>query len=234
LKRQHSTFYKKELQAYHDMHARSDINPSVISGWKNRIKNNIPIDTAFLRKTFEKYQHIKSPFLNDDFFNAYFKQSFSTTYHFESLNESLYHSTYCKGLQELLRYADRNSMAHSREVRLPFLSHELVDFLFTLPSNYKIKEGWTKWIMRSTFDHLLPTEIAWRKDKIGYEPPQKSWMENKNINEKIIGSKHQLISAGIISSKMSRRNEIAQGDDKNWKLLMTENLFNKSMPLTNG
>ena len=56
----------------------------------------------------------------------------------------------------------------------------------------------------------------------------------KNINEKIIGSKHQLISAGIISSKMSRRNEIAQGDDKNWKLLMTENLFNKSMPLTNG
>ena len=125
-------------------------------------------------------------------------------------------------------------MAHSREVRLPFLSHELVDFLFTLPSNFKIKEGWTKWIMRSTFDHLLPTEIAWRKDKIGYEPPQKSWMENKNINEKIIGSKHQLISAGIISSKMSRRNEIAQGDDKNWKLLMTENLFNKSMPPTNG
>jgi asparagine synthase (glutamine-hydrolysing) len=88
--------------------------------------------------------------------------------------------------------------------------------------------------MRSTFDHLLPTEIAWRKDKIGYEPPQKSWMENKNINEKIIGSKHQLISAGIISSKMSRRNEIAQGDDKNWKLLMTENLFNKSMPPSNG
>ena len=234
LKRQHSAFYKKEMQAYHDMHGRSDINPSVISGWKNRIKNNIPIDTAFLRKTFEKYQHITSPFLNDDFFNAYFKQSFSTTYHFESLNESLYHSAYCKGLQELLRYADRNSMAHSREVRLPFLSHELVDFLFTLPSNFKIKEGWTKWIMRSTFDHLLPTEIAWRKDKIGYEPPQKSWMENKNINEKIIGSKHQLISAGIISSKMSRRNEIAQGDDKNWKLLMTENLFNKSMPPTNG
>ena len=34
------------------------------------------------------------------------------------------------GLKELLRYADRNSMAHSREVRLPFLSQKLVEFVF--------------------------------------------------------------------------------------------------------
>ncbi len=233
LKRHQPAFYKKEQQAYHDMHTGSDINPSVVSGWKNRLKNNIPIDTAFLRKTFEKYNHLKSPFLNDEFFNAYFKQSFSNSYHFESLNESLYHSTYCKGLQELLRYADRNSMAHSREVRLPFLSHELVDFLFTLPSNFKIKEGWTKWIMRSTFENLLPKEIAWRKDKIGYEPPQKSWMENKNINEKIIESKNKLISAGFISPKMSMQGNSAHGDDKNWKFLMTENLFNTTIPSSN-
>ncbi len=41
------------------------------------------------------------------------------------------------GLDELLRYADRNSMAHGREVRLPFLSHELVEFIFTLAAEFQ-------------------------------------------------------------------------------------------------
>lgn len=76
------------------------------------------------------------------------------------------------GLQTLLRYADRNSMAHSREVRLPFLYHEMVEFLFSLPATYKMNEGWTKWIMREAFP-ILPKDIGWRVDKIGYEPHKK-------------------------------------------------------------
>jgi asparagine synthase (glutamine-hydrolysing) len=134
-----------------------------------------------------------------------------------------------KGLQELLRYADRNSMAHSREVRLPFLSHEVVDFLFTLPSEFKIKDGWTKWIMRNTFKDLLPKDIAWRKDKIGYEPPQKNWMENEDIKNKILSGRNDLTSKGILSAKMNKHayqaEEALQGDNKNWKFLMTQNLF---------
>ena len=47
-----------------------------------------------------------------------------------NLEDSLYYNTFQFGLAELLRYADRNSMAHSREVRLPFLNHELVEFIF--------------------------------------------------------------------------------------------------------
>ena len=74
--------------------------------------------------------------------------------------------------EELLRYADRNSMAHSREVRLPFLQHDLVEFVFSLPSGMKIKDGFTKWILRRSMEQILPGNICWRKDKIGYEPPQ--------------------------------------------------------------
>src|SRR4030095_5525241 len=51
-----------------------------------------------------------------------------------------YFNTCMHGLEELLRYADRNSMAHGREVRLPFLNHELVEFIFSLPANDKIRE----------------------------------------------------------------------------------------------
>jgi len=102
--------------------------------------------------------------------------------HSERLNEQLYNSTMHGPLQDLLRYADRNSMAHSREVRLPFLFHELVEFCFSLPDEYKLKLGWTKYIMRSAFENVLPPEICWRKEKVGFEPPQNEWLEDAGIN----------------------------------------------------
>jgi asparagine synthase (glutamine-hydrolysing) len=93
------------------------------------------------------------------------------------LNQLLYENTMRGGLQELLRYADRNSMAHSREVRLPFLNKDLVEFCFSLPDEYKLNSGWTKFVMRTAFNSLLPAEIAWRKEKVGFEPPQNEWMK---------------------------------------------------------
>ena len=99
------------------------------------------------------------------------------------LNEHLYNNLMCGPLQELLRYADRNSMAHSREVRLPFLFHELVEFCFSLPDEYKLKLGWTKYIMRVTFEDILPEEVCWRKEKVGFEPPQNQWMAEAAVNE---------------------------------------------------
>lgn len=99
-----------------------------------------------------------------------------------NLAESLYLSTMKGPLQELLRFADRNSMAHSIEVRLPFLNRELVEFCFSLPDEYKLKLGWTKYILRKSFEDILPKEITWRKEKVGFEPPQLEWM--KNFSEK--------------------------------------------------
>lgn len=110
------------------------------------------------------------------------KNKFSPTKNNKTLNEHLYTSTMLGPLQELLRYADRNSMAHSREVRLPFLFHELVEFCFSLPDEYKLKLGWTKYIMRATFEPILPKEICWRKEKIGFEPPQNKWLEDAKID----------------------------------------------------
>ena len=115
-------------------------------------------------------------------------------------------------------------MAHSREVRLPFLNHELVEFLFTLPATMKINDGWTKWIMRETFT-ILPPEIGWRKDKIGYEPPQKNWMESEEVKRKLIESKIKLIESKIINAQNYgiSTNE-ADINPFSWNLLMTANL----------
>ena len=98
----------------------------------------------------------------------------------------LYYATFCGGLQELLRYADRNSMAHSREIRLPFLSHELVEFVFALPATFKVNEGFSKYILRSSMNDIVPKEIIWRKDKIGFEPPNKNTIYNQPLKNYFI------------------------------------------------
>jgi asparagine synthase (glutamine-hydrolysing) len=109
------------------------------------------------------------------------------------------------GVEELLRYADRNSMAHSREVRLPFLNHELVQFAFGLPSSFKIFNGYTKQILRMSMESFLPASIVWRKDKVGFEPPQKQWMQHVKVEEYIHESRRKLVNAGILKQEVLQK-----------------------------
>jgi asparagine synthase (glutamine-hydrolysing) len=79
-------------------------------------------------------------------------------------------------LPHLLRYEDRNSMRHSVETRLPFLDYRIVELSVSLPAEYKIRSGWTKYALRRAMEGQLPSEIVWRKDKMGFEAPERSWL----------------------------------------------------------
>lgn len=153
---------------------------------------------------------------------------YSTPAHF-TLNGILYFNTFVYGLEELLRLADRNSMAHATEVRLPFLHHPLVEFLFTLPPHLKIKNGWTKWLLRKTAEPLLPPEIVWRKDKIGFEPPQKLWMQDKNVEEAIRQAKQLLVNEGILDASVLQRkiraHDAHAADTREWRYWSAGYLF---------
>jgi asparagine synthase (glutamine-hydrolysing) len=127
------------------------------------------------------------------------------------LNDVLYYNTIKSGLQELLRYADRNSMAHGREARFPFLDHELVSFIFSLPANLKIHNGWTKSVLRKTMDKKLPDAIVWRKDKVGYEPPQEQWMQNPAMKEYIQEAKRKLVNKGILKQEVLNKKIVPKG-----------------------
>lgn len=82
-------------------------------------------------------------------------------------------------LPMLLRYADRNSMAFSREGRLPFLDYDLVDFCISLPDDYYIRNGWQKWILRQASGNTIPQNIRWRADKVGYAAPLDIWLRGE-------------------------------------------------------
>jgi asparagine synthase (glutamine-hydrolysing) len=75
-------------------------------------------------------------------------------------------------LPHLLRYEDKNSMFFSIETRLPFLDYRCVQIAASINPLLKIKNGWSKYILRKTMDKEIPSNIVWRKNKIGFELPQ--------------------------------------------------------------
>jgi asparagine synthase (glutamine-hydrolysing) len=127
------------------------------------------------------------------------------------LNDILYADALEGGLQELLRYADRNAMAFGRELRLPFLFHELVAFVFSLPSGFKIREGYTKWLLRSYARNKLPASIVWRKGKTGFEPPQAAWMMHEKVRVQISLAKQKLVDHHILRPAVLKKS-IIPGD----------------------
>jgi len=79
-------------------------------------------------------------------------------------------------LPMLLHYEDRNSMAHSIESRTPFIDYRLVEFIQSLPANYKINDGITKRILREGLKGTLPEEVRTRMDKLGFATPEEVWI----------------------------------------------------------
>jgi asparagine synthase (glutamine-hydrolysing) len=78
-------------------------------------------------------------------------------------------------LQTLLRYEDRNSMAHGVEARVPFLDHRLVELSIGLGERHKIVGAETKRILRLAMKNILPEAVRRRRDKIGFATPEEHW-----------------------------------------------------------
>lgn len=102
---------------------------------------------------------------------------------FNPLTSVLYQDTFGRYLTTLLRYGDRNSMAHSREVRLPFCDHRLAEFVFSLPPWYLMGEVQTKRLLRESMQGVLPETIRTRWNKQGFLPPQGAWFKNGLLKE---------------------------------------------------
>ena len=82
---------------------------------------------------------------------------------FELKNYSLPHQ---------LHSEDRSSMHFSLESRLPFLDHRLVEFCLSLPDEYKLKNGITKYILKESMRSVLPPAVYQRKSKLGMPGPE--------------------------------------------------------------
>lgn len=75
-----------------------------------------------------------------------------------------------------LRSGNKASFGIPIEPRSPFLDYRVVDFAFTLPPEYLIRNGWHKWILREATKDLLPNDIVWRRQKMGFPFPWQEWL----------------------------------------------------------
>ena len=198
-------FQKRRLVRSGELKASKALGVSESFGMRNVVAALFPDIASVLLERQYLVNALRHEELTREFVRLQSREAYYSTPEQFNLNGVLHFNTCVHGLEELLRYADRNSMAHGREVRLPFLYHKLVEFVFSLPSDFKIREGWTKWILRKTMDGRLPDEITWRKTKVGFEPPQERWMEDRRVIEMMYEAKRKLVEEKILRPSVLNR-----------------------------
>ncbi|MDP9285538.1 MAG: asparagine synthase (glutamine-hydrolyzing) [Actinomycetota bacterium] len=92
------------------------------------------------------------------------------------LSRELLRQSFHTTIPALLRYADRSSMAFSREVRLPYLDRRVAEYAYSLPPDFLYRDGVTKAVLREAVRGLVPDVVLARRDKVGYETPQARWL----------------------------------------------------------
>jgi asparagine synthase (glutamine-hydrolysing) len=68
-------------------------------------------------------------------------------------------------------------MSHGVEVRAPFMDWRLVCYVFALSTEVKIRDGFTKYILRQAMNGLVPESIRLRKNKLGFVSPLTDWVQ---------------------------------------------------------
>jgi asparagine synthase (glutamine-hydrolysing) len=115
-----------------------------------------------------------------------------------NLNDILYADMQLVLPNDMLAKVDLMSMAHGLEVRTPFLDYELVNFVFSLPSRFKIENGVRKKILQDTFRDFLPPKL-YNRPKKGFEVPLLGWLRKdmKSLIEDELLSQDFIASQGI-------------------------------------
>jgi asparagine synthase (glutamine-hydrolysing) len=127
---------------------------------------------AVYKNYFKDIRYLKPAFWKEYKTRMAYHEGFSS-----SLNGLLAKEMYNFRLKAYLKCEDRSSMWHSVESRTPFSDDkELIEYVFSLPPNMKIRNGVNKYILRESLKGLVPEKIRERKDKIGFVAPNKRWI----------------------------------------------------------
>lgn len=168
----------REIYLFKDL----NVKYSILSSAKSSIKSLLQYSNIL-----SSVNHISSSNIEDEYNYRLTKLSASHNSFENRLEELLCESN----IPQLLRYDDRNSMNFSIESRVPFLQTDLVDFILTLPASFRVKDGFTKAVLRDSLAGVMPDAIKNRRDKLGFPVPEQEWL-NKCYNIKVntTGSKN--------------------------------------------
>lgn len=126
--------------------------------------------------------------------------------HMDYFNSHLYNTFHNTIMPTLLRNYDRYSMIAGVESRMPLLDHRLVTFAFSLPWTSKLRNGYSKAILRDASKPYMPQSVSNRKYKIGFTSPIADWIRG-DWKEYMLDNIHSndFNECGLIQPKILRR-----------------------------
>jgi asparagine synthase (glutamine-hydrolysing) len=132
---------------------------------------------------------------------------------------------------DLLVKVDRASMAHSLEVRSPFLDHQFAEFAARVPAKYKWRNGKKKWLLKRAFEDLLPNHILSR-EKQGFGVPINEWFRGDLQSfgrEKLarLGARDPFDRGGISDTFKEHVDEQVDHGYRIWDLVMLEGWYER-------
>lgn len=121
---------------------------------------------------------------------------------------------------------DRMYMASGIETRFPYLNKDFISLTLSMPNSFKLKNGYTKFILRKSFLKFLPKKILFRKHKEGFDIGQEKFLilNNKYIKKNILNQK-----AIIISKKIVSKNILKYFDDYCNSSKLSRKFYNSSL-----
>lgn len=128
---------------------------------------------------------------------------------------------------DLLAKVDRSTMVHSLEARVPFLDHQLVEFVARLPTDFKLRAHTAKYLLRKVAGKgLLPPEI-FERPKWGFYMPLKEWMA-KELKPLVNDRLQSLERRNLFQPHLAKRKDLHA--TRQYALLSLELWFQKFAP----
>ena len=129
-----------------------------------------------LAQNKRKYEYESlMPQVIDDYFNAPLPVP---SIEKEALNDALFES-YTFFLGNIIRWGEHSAASQGVECVMPFADYpDLTQFVFSISSSFKIHNGWSKYLLRNAMAGIVPDEIRYRKQKMGFYVPEQKWMRD--------------------------------------------------------
>ncbi len=141
------------------------------------------IGNAFMFDIKGREKILKNPTGHYDF-KALTRPFYEKVSHLDDVTKMQYIDMHFWLIGDILLKADKMSMAHSLEVRVPFLDKEVFEVARRIPTRFKVNRENTKFAMRQAAHRYLPEQVS-EKKKLGFPVPTRIWLREDKYYEKV-------------------------------------------------
>ena len=177
-------------------------------------ENYIGVNKVYSEREAKKIvkfkDYIKNPDITKDVYEEYKDKDDITKMQAIDINFWL--------IKDILQKADRMTMAHSLEGRVPFIDKEVFKYASTLPIEYKVTKENTKVALRDAAKRVIPTD-AYKKKKLGFPVPLRNWMKEPEFYNEIKNTFESDIANELFNQKhlIKLLNQHVKGKKDNYK-----------------